>query len=60
MPDYRPKQLETKLSQKCKVIYYPILYPTLPQTADKSNDILHILWPHRWYAFYTVLSLILY
>ncbi|CAH1788722.1 unnamed protein product, partial [Owenia fusiformis] len=28
MPDYRPKSLVEEIKPKCRVLYYPILYPT--------------------------------
>lgn len=55
MPDFRPKSLETKILDKCRVIYYPVIYPTL-ETCDKNNDILHILWPHRWYSIHITIN----
>ncbi len=49
MPDYRPKQLETKILDKSRVLYYPIVFPTL-KLFNKNHDFIHILWPHRWYS----------
>ncbi|KAK7790748.1 hypothetical protein R5R35_013100 [Gryllus longicercus] len=45
-PDFRPKNLKERLLHKCDVLYVPVKFPV--ELAIKNEDILHIVWPHRW------------
>lgn len=54
MPDYRPKDVEQKLGAKCQVLYFPLEVPhgrMLPSDYVGDDQLLHIVWPHRWYRF---------
>lgn len=54
MPDYRPKDVEQKLRAKCQVSYFPLEVPhgrMLPSDYVGDDQLLHIVWPHRWYRF---------
>ena len=47
------KQLENKISTKSKVIYYPLIVPSISEEQKnrkkmKENEKIHILWNHRW------------
>lgn len=49
-PDFRPKNLKEKITEKCKVLYFPMKTITRQQeaTAGVVDNVLHIVWPHRW------------
>ena len=50
-PDYRPSisDLQTKITKKSCVMYFPLnISPPQSNSITESNDILHIVWPHRW------------
>ena len=50
-PDYRPSisDLQTKITKKSCVMYFPLnISPPQSNLITESNDILHIVWPHRW------------
>lgn len=48
-PDYRPKNLNNRIIEKCKVLYFPVKVITRKlETIVGGDDILHIVWPHRW------------
>ena len=51
-PDYRPstRDLKEDLSKKCDVLYFPIdiELPKPVSSLKINNDILHLVWPHRW------------
>ncbi|GLH15535.1 uncharacterized protein GBIM_19972 [Gryllus bimaculatus] len=42
----KPKNLKERLLHKCDVLYVPVKFPV--ELAIKNEDILHIVWPHRW------------
>lgn len=46
-PDFRPDMslVKNEILKKSKVLYFPV---NLPKFKVKSEEILHILWPHRW------------
>lgn len=48
LPDYRPKNLQTEIERKSKVLYFPITYPNIFQNDFNKSYPLHIVWPHRW------------
>ncbi|CAH1366761.1 unnamed protein product [Tenebrio molitor] len=47
LPDWRPKNLESKIEKKSQVIYFPVAFPRI-SLCEVSNTTLHIVWPHRW------------
>lgn len=47
IPDHRPKSVETIISNKSRVLYFPVNFPQL-FPVEKSIYLLHIVWPHRW------------
>lgn len=48
LPDYRPKDMQLKIQPKCKVLYFPVWYPLLPDDQRENLEYLTIVWPHRW------------
>ena len=48
MPDYRPKDLADQIRPKCRVLYYPVDFPSYASSAVDETKLLHIVWPHRW------------
>lgn len=50
-PDNKPdsKQIVSDLRDKCQVLYFALQLPCRELYTDVlRNDILHIVWPHRW------------
>jgi len=50
-PDYRPsiEDLQKKIIKKSCVMYFPLdVGPPPASSLSSRNDILHIVWPHRW------------
>lgn len=48
LPDYRPKYLKQTIEKKCQVLHYPIVYPDIKICPVVNDNILHVIWPHRW------------
>uniref|UniRef100_A0A915ILW8 tRNA-queuosine alpha-mannosyltransferase n=1 Tax=Romanomermis culicivorax TaxID=13658 RepID=A0A915ILW8_ROMCU len=46
--DSRPKGIAKTLESKGQVLYYPMVYPAVNNATMKKEDILRIVWPHRW------------
>lgn len=50
--DQQTKNLAEKIRPKCEVLYFPIDLPTytieMKNRRRSSNEIIHIVWPHRW------------
>lgn len=56
-PDNRPKGLREQIEPKCQVLYFPLklqsICPPFEENVQvKSDAILRIVWPHRWYVDY--------
>lgn len=55
MPDYKPTDVDKEIQDKSKVLYFPVCFPDveklLASSSNKrhSNDVIHFVWPHRWY-----------
>lgn len=49
-PDKEPKNVVEKILPKVKVLYFPIIIPSLSYTPIQivPDAPLHILWNHRW------------
>ncbi|XP_023723222.1 glycosyltransferase-like domain-containing protein 1 [Cryptotermes secundus] len=47
-PDFRPKDLKQQIAPKCRVLYFPLKFPSLGPLRDSDNTVLHLVWPHRW------------
>lgn len=49
-PDKEPKNVVEKILPKVKVLYFPIIIPSLSYTPVQivPDAPLHILWNHRW------------
>ncbi|CDW53455.1 DUF3524 domain containing protein [Trichuris trichiura] len=43
----RPNNIAALIEVKCAVLYFPIVFPPL-STVRRSQNELHIVWPHRW------------
>lgn len=58
MPDHRPKGLAELIKPKCRILYFPMVYPPMVPSIGQGNlsltindghsKPLHIVWPHRW------------
>ena len=48
MPDYKPKCLTDRISPKCQVLNFPIVFPICLVSEQVASSKLHIVWPHRW------------
>lgn len=40
--------MQLKIQPKCKVLYFPVWYPLLPDDQRENLEYLTIVWPHRW------------
>jgi len=49
-PDYRPNisDLESRIVKKACAMYFPLNITIQDSSAGKIDDVLHIVWPHRW------------
>ncbi|XP_033607888.1 glycosyltransferase-like domain-containing protein 1 [Cryptotermes secundus] len=47
-PEFRPKDLKEQIAPKCRVLYFPLKFPSLGPLRDSDNTVLHLVWPHRW------------
>ena len=51
-PDFRPtiSDLRTQIEHKSTVLYFPIdiSIPNTVREEAKTDQVLHIVWPHRW------------
>ncbi|KFD54113.1 hypothetical protein M513_04890, partial [Trichuris suis] len=43
----RPSNIAPLIEAKCTVLYFPAVFPPLG-TLSRSQNELHIVWPHRW------------
>jgi len=49
-PDFRPSisDLQSKITKKACAMYFPLNISPPDGSVGKVNDVLHIVWPHRW------------